>query len=140
MEGIHNNEKDYFIVICIFNVHEHKLTVSAEEGVFYNEEIIIEDEADIMEQGPSKGIISITIQQEGSQMIPEKPLKGDLIKNAEPIYRFKYKVTAKQVNGQLVKNRSIRAIRYTGPVQGCKFKCINSSGVGYIEIILLYGV
>lgn len=119
------------IFLAFINLH---MKVFAEEGVFYNDEITIEDEADILGQSPSNGIVSILIQQEGDQTIPEKPIKGDLIKNAEPIYRFRYKVTAKQVNGKAVKNRGIRAIRYTGPVQGCKFININSSGVGYIDI------
>lgn len=127
--------KRYYLLLTFFLVlFSVQGNAFAEEGVFYNDEIILENETDILEQSPSNGILSITIQQEGNPFIPEEPIKGDLIKNAEPIYRIRYKVTAKQVNGKTVKNRGIRAIRYTGPVQGCKFKNINSSGVGYIDI------
>lgn len=128
-------KKIYLFITVFFMLFSTQMKVSAEEGVFYNDDILIEDEqSDTLLQSPSNGILNITIQQEGKQFIPEKPVTGDLIKKAEPIYRFRYKVTAKQMNGKAVKNRYIRAIRYTGPVQGCKFTNINSSGVGYIDI------
>lgn len=50
------------------------------------------------------------------------------------IYRIRYKVTAKTVNNQVVTNRVIESITYTGPVKGSKITNINSQGIGYIDI------
>lgn len=79
-------------------------------------------------------IRTITMTQVNQQVIPEAPFKEDLVQNAEVIYRFRYKVTAKKNNGATVTNMPIQSITYTGPIKGCKFTNIDSTGVGYIDI------
>ena len=102
-------------------------TIAEKETIVYNEECRISTIA-------ATDIQSITISQVGTQIIPTSPFKEDLVQNAEVIYRFTYKVTAKRVNGQAVTNMPIQAFAYTGPIKGYKFTSIDSSGAGYIDI------
>jgi len=111
------------------------ITVFAQEHTGYEKEITVyNEECSISRFALATDIQSITMTQTGTQIIPTTPFKEGLVQNAEVIYRFTYKVTAKRYNGQTVTNTPIQFITFTGPIKGYKFTTINSSGVGYIDI------
>lgn len=89
------------------------------------------------EEGMEKSIITdvkeVKIVQVGEAYIPNNPFSGNLVKNAEVIYRLKYKVTATKFNGSKVTNMPVVAY-YSAAVTGTKVTNINSSGEGFIEI------
>lgn len=111
---------------CSINVYAKETAVKSE--ITENNDVEFEPRASATD------IKTIVLEQVGQQIIPETPFKEDLVKNAEVIYRFRYKVTAKRVNNQVVTNLPIASIGYTGPVTGWKFTSINSGGVGYIDV------
>ena len=75
----------------------------------------------------------VKIEQVGEAYIPNNPFSGNLVNNAEVIYRLKYKVTAKKKDGSKVTNMPVVAY-YSAAVTGVKITGINSSGEGFIEI------
>jgi len=114
------------IVLLCYNpiVHaaeadEHGMTASYDEEEL--ERSIITD------------VKEVKIVQVGEAYIPNNPFSGNLVKNAEVIYRLKYKVTATKFNGSKVTNMPVVAY-YSAAVTGTKVTNINSSGEGFIEI------
>lgn len=102
--------------------------------VAQEKEVIVNNKSATSTRALPQEIKTITMTQVGQQIIPESPFKGDLVQNAEVIYRFRYKVVAKRMNGSLVTDMPIESIVYTGPIKGCKFTKIDSTGIGYIDI------
>lgn len=117
------------ILLCNnINIYAHENDTLEEVKIIYN------TECDILTYAAADDIKSITLAKTGTQIIPEEPYNETLVQNAEVLYRFTFKVTAKKYNGQAVTNMPINYIFYTGPVKGYKFRSIDSSGVGYIDI------
>ncbi len=119
------------LVVTAIMILNCSMSVCAEENI--TEESVVQN-YEMKTRAVATDIKTITLEQVGRPTIPETPFKEDLVKDAEVIYRIRYKVTAKTVNNQVVTNRVIESITYTGPVKGSKITNINSQGIGYIDI------
>lgn len=109
----------YNPIVHAAEVEEHGMTVSYDE--------------DELERSIITDVKEVKIEQVGEAYIPNNPFSGNLVNNAEVIYRLKYKVTAKKKDGSKVTNMPVVAY-YSGAVTGAKITGINSSGEGFIEI------
>lgn len=119
-----------FMIALMFSTTRVHAQESVEDGgiIVYNEDAYSKTRA------IPTDVQSVTMTQVGVQIIPETPIKEELVKNAEVIYRFRYKVTAKLYNGKTVTGKPIDRIWMSSATNGQKFTNINSAGVGYIDI------
>ncbi len=121
----------FLMLVTAMLVLNCSMNVCAEEGVT---DEIVEENKELETKVVATDIKTIRLEQIGQPTIPGTPFNGSLVQDAEVIYRIRYKVTAKTINNQIVTNRAINNIVYTGPVKGSKFTNIDSRGIGYIDI------
>ena len=110
----------------------YNITVEAAEAGDYDMSVAYGEEE--LEPYALSDIKEIRVEQiGGGPYIPNNPFSGNLVKNAEVVYRLKYRVTAKKLNGAPATNVQITA-HYPSAVAGVKVSNINSSGNGFVEV------